>query len=337
MKPPGQASDIGTDVPQPASPAAAWPVRRLLLVLGVVATAYAIVLLVWGDSPRAQLSRLWSVAGLQAAALCLLNYVLRGWRWRLWMAHYGRHFGWLQGLRLYLAGYAFTPTPGNVGEAMRGMLLARRPLGTAQSLAIFGAERLADLLALLLMCVPALWWALDQGLVRWLWSGSPAAAWLPAGLALAGGLVLLAGWWLWPRLSAGMARIGWLREAGQCLRLQPWRWMGLSLMAWLAQGLAVWLVCREMGLSVDRLLAAGLYAVAMVAGALSALPAGLGGMEVVLTGGLVAAGASAGMAVGITVLVRLLTLWLAVAIGLVALFYSAAIRREISFRRGPGS
>jgi hypothetical protein len=34
----------------------------------------------------------------------------------------------------------------------------------------------------------------------------------------------------------------------------------------------------------------------------------------------------------ITVLTRLLTLWLAVAIGLVALLYSAAIRKEISFR-----
>ena len=70
----------------------------------------------------------------------------------------------------------------------------------------------------------------------------------------------------------------------------------------------------------------------MVAGALSALPAGLGGTEAVLTGLLVAQGATAGDALGITVLARLLTLWLAVAIGVLALLYSAAIAREISFR-----
>ena len=70
----------------------------------------------------------------------------------------------------------------------------------------------------------------------------------------------------------------------------------------------------------------------MVAGALSALPAGLGGTEAVLTGLLVAHGAAAGNALGITVLTRLLTLWLAVAIGLLALLYSAAIAREISLR-----
>ena len=90
--------------------------------------------------------RLASAAGLQAASLCLLNYGLRGLRWRFWMAQHGRHFGLWQGLRLYLAGYAFTPTPGNVGEAVRGLMLAHQPLGARQSLAIFGAERLADLL-----------------------------------------------------------------------------------------------------------------------------------------------------------------------------------------------
>jgi uncharacterized membrane protein YbhN (UPF0104 family) len=77
--------------------------------------------------------------------------------------------------------------------------------------------------------------------------------------------------------------------------------------------------------------AAGFYAVAMVGGALSLLPAGLGGMEALLTGLLVLHGAGAAQALGITVLVRVLTLWLAVAIGALALVYSAAIR-DISFR-----
>jgi len=84
--------------------------------------------------------------------------------------------------------------------------------------------------------------------------------------------------------------------------------------------------------SLNLLTAASFYAVAMVAGALSALPAGLGGTEAVLTGLLVAQGAAPGAALGITVLVRLLTLWLAVALGLLALLYSAAIRKEINFR-----
>lgn len=304
----------------------ALPLKPLLLVLGLAVTAYAAALLVWGDSPRLAWQRLWSWTGLQAAALCLLSYALRGWRWRLWMAHHGRRFNVLQGLRLYLAGYAFTPTPGNVGEAVRGLMLARNPLGAGQSLAIFGAERLADLLCLLLLSLPAAVWAYERGLLR------AAPGWL-LGL-LAGGLVLAA-------LLLGLLirwrerlrqRLGWLRQAGDCLAVRPLLWLALTLAAWAAQGLAVWLICRDAGVALGLLTATGFYAVAMVAGALSALPAGLVGTEAVLTGLLVAHGALPGVAVGITVLVRLLTLWLAVALGLLALLYSAAVAKEISFR-----
>ncbi|UUZ65003.1 flippase-like domain-containing protein [Polaromonas sp. P1-6] len=309
-----------------AAPVARLPVKQLLLVLGVVATAYAAALLVWGDSPGVSLARLWSWTGLQAAVLCLLNYALRGLRWRLWMAHYGREFGWLQGLRLYLAGYAFTPTPGNVGEAVRGLMLARNPLGTGQSLAIFGAERLADLLCLLLLCLPAVGWGLTQGAVQ-------AAPALLVGLLAAGLLALAIALGLLLRYRAALLkRFAWLQDAWRCLAVRPLLWFALTLAAWAAQGVAVWLICRDLGVHMALLTAAGFYAVAMVAGALSALPAGLGGTEAVLAGLLVAQSATPAQALTITVLVRLLTLWLAVAIGLMALLYSAAIRKEISFR-----
>lgn len=297
------------------------PLKSLLLVLGLAATAYAVALAVFGEGQRlATLERLVSMVGLQAAALCLLNYLLRGLRWRMWMAAYGRPLGLLEGLRLYLAGYTFTPTPGNIGEAARGLMLARRPLGAAQSLAIFGAERLADLLCLLLMCLPVAWWlvALNEPL-----------AWRLA--ALAGLLALGMGALFWGFRRRLLVRLSWLRDAWHCLATRPHVWLALTLVAWAAQGLAVWLLCRDAGLSIGMLQAAGFYAVAMVGGALSLLPAGLGGMEAVLTGLLVVQGASAAQALGITVLVRLLTLWLAVAIGALALVYSAAIR-DISFR-----
>ncbi len=306
------------------------PVKQLLLVLGAVATVYALVLLMWGDTPKASLSRLGSWAGLQAAALCLLSYGLRGLRWRAWMAHYGRHFGWLQGLRLYLAGYAFTPTPGNVGEAVRGLMLARNPLSTAQSLGIFGAERLADLLCLLLLCLPAVGWLLGHGAVQ------AHPVWLTVLLAVSAlavlALMLAIVFRRALRQRFRWLQKSWLQEAWRCLAVRPLVWFALTLTAWAAQGVAVWLLCRELEVHLQWLTATGFYAVAMVAGALSALPAGLGGTEAVLTGLLVAQSATPGQALTITVLARLLTLWLAVGIGLVALLYSAAIRKEISFR-----
>lgn len=305
------------------------PVRQLLLVLGLVATIYAVVLLIWGDSPKASLAVLWSWTGLQAGLLCGLNYLLRGLRWRLWMAHFGRRFALLQGLRLYLAGYAFTPTPGNLGEAVRGMMLAQQPLGTAQSLAIFGAERLADLLCLLLLCLPVAGWLLASSPVRGAWQSAPAVFWGLVTLAAALLATVLA--LLLQYRARLLQRLPWLVDAWQCLTMQPLLWFGLSLLAWTAQGLAVWLLCQRFGVDLSWLTASGFYALAMVAGALSALPAGLGGTEAVLTGLLVAHGALPAAALGITVLARLLTLWLAVAIGVLALLYSAAICKDIRF------
>jgi uncharacterized membrane protein YbhN (UPF0104 family) len=300
-----------------------FPLKPLLLVIGGAATVYALVLLLTGDTSVNRLQPLWSPAGALAAALCVLNYLLRGQRWRLWMAHYGRPLGPVQGLRLYLAGYTFTSTPANVGEAARGLLL-RQPLGAADSLAIFGAERVADLLGLLLLTLPGLWWLLQR---------PQASAWqwpLLAAFVLAGVLALL----LFLRWRERLfARLPWLRAAWTCLADRPWRWLGLTLLAWAAQGAATWLVCQAMfGWSIDPLLATGFYALAMVGGAVSMLPAGLGGTEALLTGLLVMHGTTLATAVGITVLVRLLTLWLAVGIGVLALLYSAAVRKDISLR-----
>jgi len=302
-----------------------WPVKRLLLVLGLAATAYALALLLWGDARSVSLAVLWSPTGLQAAGLCLLSYLLRGLRWRFWMAHHGRAFGWVEGLRLYLAGYAFTPTPGNVGEAMRGLLLAKQPLPLLQSLAIFGAERLADLLCLLLLCLPALVWLVThsavQGMADWL-------VWLALFALLVLVVLALVAWRNRQRL---LQRLEWLQGAWTCLAVQPLLWFGLTMTAWAAQGLAVWLICSALDVHIPVLTAIGFYAVAMVAGALSALPAGLGGMELVFAGLLVAQSASTAEALTITVAVRLLTLWLAVAIGVMALLYSAGVAKDIRF------
>ena len=136
---------------------------------------------------------------------------------------------------------------------------------------------------------------------------------------------------VWRNRQRLLKRFEWLQEAWSCLSVRPLIWFSLTLTAWAAQGIAVWLICRALEVHISPFTTIGFYAVAMVAGALSALPAGLGSMEVVLTGLLVAQNASMPQALAITVLARLLTLWLAVAIGVLALLYSAVIRKDIRF------
>jgi uncharacterized membrane protein YbhN (UPF0104 family) len=302
---------------------ARFSIKRTLVVCALVAVAYSLALLLLGKGVPTMPAQFGSGTGLLALLLCLVNYLLRGLRWRLWMAFMGRPMPLLAGLRCYLVGYVFTPTPGNLGEALRGTLLAQRPLSATQSLSIFGAERLADLSALLILCLPAVfwWWQQTPVLPSWAWGGGLLAL-------LTGALLTVL---LKSRLVTAIARWVWLGTALACLRHRAGLWVSLTLGAWLSQGVAVYLLCGLMGLDLALFTAVGFYAVAMVAGALSALPAGLGGTELALSGLLVLHGADATSALIITFVARILTLWLAVAIGMVAMAYSLLVARDIRF------
>lgn len=257
---------------------------------------------------------------LAVAALCWLNYLLRGLRWWLWMRAQGEPLALCRGLRLYLCAYAFTATPGNVGEALRGAWI--RPGQPLWSLGIFGAERLADLLALMLLSLavlptwlPVLRNGIDSGSALRLLSGGSVLLGL---MAVFGGLV-------WRRRHRVPL---WLREAGRCLGQAPALGLGLSVLAWAAQGLAVWLLARDLGLPLDLALSTGYYAAAMIGGAVSALPAGLGSMEALLTAMIVASGAALAPALVLVLLVRVFTLWQAIVAGALILAWSLFVLKD---------
>jgi uncharacterized membrane protein YbhN (UPF0104 family) len=303
-----------------------FPYRRWLIVAILAFSAYAAALFVLEHGQiGSALSLLASWSGLMAATLCLVSYLLRGLRWIGWMRLQERPLALGQGLRFYLAGYAFTPTPGNLGEAARGLLLTQQPLALGKCLAVFGAERLADLLCLLLLALPAAWWLLP-GLAAG-WRAGLLAALVSLlvlavlGLSLAGASLRLR-----PMVES---RLPWLRAAWLCLAHRPALWFVQTFAAWSMQGVALWLLCQLALVPLGPIQASASYALAMVGGALSMLPAGLGGTEALLLVQLSAQGASLESAVLLTVVARLLTLWFAVALGVVCLLFSVAVRKDM--------
>jgi uncharacterized protein (TIRG00374 family) len=93
----------------------------------------------------------------------------------------------------------------------------------------------------------------------------------------------------------------------------------LSVVAWSAEALAFHWILNWMGADIELTFAVFVYALAMLAGAISFMPGGLGGAEAVMVGLLVWKGMSSADAIAATVLIRLATLWFAVAIGAVML------------------
>jgi uncharacterized membrane protein YbhN (UPF0104 family) len=278
------------------------------------------------------LSRI-SQAGLALIlSLSLLNYVVRCARWQWWLRRLDHRVPTRLNALYYFAGFAFTTTPGKAGEVVRSVYLKRDGVSYPTSLAAFFVEKLADLGAMLFLSALAAWHfpryrlliALVLALLfavsmivhnryrfnEWL---RPLCAPLPA------------------RWRAGLAHADHLiGRASVLLRSDVLSAsLFLGILAWGAEGLGFYYLLQFLHIETTLAQAIGIYALAMLAGALSFLPGGLGSTEAVMVLLLSLSGAGQAEAVAATLLCRLTTLWFAVALG------SIAFLRVETGRRAP--
>lgn len=294
--------------------------RPVSISVAVTVAVYLVaIVLADGAEVAARLRALPAAILGVAVALPTLAFLVRFLRWDLYLRALGHSVPPVRHLRIYLAGFALTATPGKVGENLRALYL--RPWGVpmSHSVAAFTAERLGDLVAMLLLS------GLAFGLVgeyRWVLAATVA-------LTLAGLLVLRH-----PGTSralqsradpgrlAGRAMGGVGRALGAAGELLTPRLLGagvaIALVAWGAEALTFALVAREMGISVDVSSAMGIFAVATLLGAVSFLPGGVGATEAVMAALLVVAGATVPEAAAVILIVRVVTLWWAVFLGVLA-------------------
>ena len=100
--------------------------------------------------------------------------------------------------------------------------------------------------------------------------------------------------------------------------------VAVGVVAWFAEGLALWVILKGIGSDVALARALPIYAAATLVGAVTALPGGSVGTEGSMLALLQQSGVTRVVASAGTVLVRLVTLWFAVLVGLAALL---ALRR----------
>jgi glycosyltransferase 2 family protein len=270
------------------------------------------------------LLRAWDLL-LLAALLSLVNYALRVVRWRSYLARLGYELTLGFSAVTYVAGFAFTLSPGKLGELARARYYQPVGIPVAEVAAAVLVERLVDLLAVVVLAALILAGAPDY----------QAAAW-GAFCGIAAALCLLAVL-PWERLAstvASQARTpGILRRsvAAAAGALAPARRLlradilalgfGLGLLAWSLEGVELAVLASMFGEPHLTLTAVvGIYAVAVLAGALSFLPGGLGSTEAVMTALLAARGIPMAQAILLTITIRLVTLWFAVALGWLAVW-----------------
>ena len=251
-----------------------------------------------------------------ALALTFVNYLVRFWRWQVYLRRLAIDVPAGRSFWIFFAGQTMTLSPGKVGEVLKSVLL-RRSFGVPirRSAPIVLAERITDGLGVVVIAAVA--------------GGLAAGSWEVIAVTVAGAALLV----LAVRLPV-LDRFGPLAEARAAASalLAPGLLGGMtavSAAAWFCECLSAYVCVRGLGLDVSLADVSVAFSVAGLAGAISFVPGGLGVTEAGFTGLLrVLADVPPAAAAAATVLTRLATLWFAVALGLVALAVDQRLARR---------
>jgi len=309
--------------------------RLLIGTLLGVAVYVAISLYADVDALGGQLQSFsWSLL-LPVLGLTLTNYLLRFTKWHYLLGRTGARVAPGHSFLIFLSGLSMGVTPGKIGELLKSYLLKRtHDIPMARTAPVVIAERITDLLALLLLCLVGVFTYTTEPGFRWLLALAGLAVLALTGVLASRRLMrTVAGLCerlpllrrLAPKIEAFSDAISILLSAGPLAVTT-----GLSVVAWLCECAGFWLVIRGLpGVSAPVQLAIFIYAATTVLGALTFLPGGLGVTEGGMTLLLIrtAEGMTRSAAAAITILIRLCTLWLGVVVGLVAL---ALFRRRVT-------
>ncbi|MDX2287906.1 MAG: lysylphosphatidylglycerol synthase transmembrane domain-containing protein [Hyphomicrobiaceae bacterium] len=305
--------------------------RNPVVILFAVGLAY-IAALIAVDARRHVFDALpmLAMALPYVVVFSLVAYVLRYLRWHYFLNQQGFQVPFAGGAVAYIAGFAFTASPGKAGELLRVRYYAAWGVPAPTVIACFVLERFLDLLVLLAISVPAF-----------------AEA---SGFAVAVGFVGAVGAAVasairWRRsgrnIVAVMRRLG-LRRASQLVRIvllgveqisafANIRNLSVGLMlgaaAWLAQCYGFSLALGKLGIDVGAVLLVSIPAAAMLLGAASMIPGGVGTTEAATVVLLTGYGAETANSVLGSIALRLGSIWFGVGIGFAAVAYLESRRR----------
>ena len=294
------------------------------LLLAVLTVGVFVALVGYGDfggtiDEIGNLSISYLLAGL---GLALSNYLLRFLRWAFYLKVLKIEAPVGISALVFLSGLAMSITPGKAGELVKCYLLnSKTQVPVSRSAPVVVMERLTDVISVIIL-----------GLTGFVLLPVPVIVVLAVALvvsviglmfALSRHALRLTGL---PILSKWSELLRDSQEGFKELAAPRVMVVGVAIgaVAWFAEGLALWVILRGIGSEIDLVRALPIYAAATLVGAVTALPGGLVGTEgsmlaFLQQSGVTRAGASAG-----TVLIRLVTLWFAVLVGLLALL---ALRR----------
>ena len=299
---------------------------RKLVTLIILTVVVFVGLISYGDFKEIgrQLSHFPVTHIFAALGLAAANYGLRFLRWAYYLRVLAISLPLGVNILVFLSGLAMSITPVKAGELLKSYLLRDRTgVPVAVSAPVVVMERLTDVVSVVLLALLGL-----------------ALLPMPVLLVLAVVLAFCAIVMLFILTQKGdsLFNLPLLRRWKSSLHVS---YEGLKVLAstkstaialalgsaaWFSEGLALWVIMEGLDVNISLLRALSIYAAATLVGAVSALPGGLVGTEGSMVALLLQSGIVRGVASTGTLLVRLVTLWFAVAVGLVALAWLNKVR-----------
>jgi uncharacterized protein (TIRG00374 family) len=302
------------------------------LALGLVFGFIVLVVLVLAGDLRQVSERVlsfrWALYPL-VIGLTLVNYVLRFVKWHFYLGQIGvRDLPVVESARLFVAGFPLAVTPGKVGEALKGVWINQKTgVPVARGVAVVLAERISDGLAVLALST--------LGVIAYprYWPGFALVLGALLSVVVVSQVRPLVFYFLGlgERLPLVQRYTHLLREfyEGSFAVFRPGATLlavSLGTVSWLMEGIGLYVILIGLGVPAGwhtLSIAVFVLAFSTVIGAVTALPGGLGAAEASIAGMLaLLLGLGADMNAAATLLIRFATLWLAVALGLLAWIFS---------------
>lgn len=305
---------------------------KVLAGYGFILLLYLVVLLItdkskgffgYGSTALVQLPVLMSLA--------LLSYILRYLRWFCLLKWSGYPGPALSGWLAYLSGFALTATPGKVGELLRIRYFGRLGVSADRVMSAFVFERALDLavvfvLSAIFIADEHMFWFAASFVSLFLFAFVVAGLY-PEILRQLSLVCIQKQWLKFSRLFEFLANVlqgcrAWIR---------PWP-MVISLMigaaAWLLTSYAFVFLLDRLNIQMPWLAALSMYPMAMLAGAASMLPGGVGSTEAAIVLQLKWYEVDTSAALLVAVVIRLATMWFSIFCGFAAILF-----QEIQFAR----
>jgi uncharacterized membrane protein YbhN (UPF0104 family) len=243
---------------------------------------------------------------VQVLLLIFCSYSFRTLRWLLYIKKIETASSRLHHSIIYLSGFAFTASPGKSGELMRATHLSRLHVKFNYTLACFLSERFLDVIIVLSLSAYAIVIITDNSIFLFL----PLIL-----LALLFSLnPLLSMQWI----SQYTKKVELITDSLPLWKVNvTFRSTILTVIAWSAQGVVLYLFLAALGEDISLLTAVSIYCLSLLIGAVSLIPGGLGATELGMSWLLTQAGIPSDMALIAALLTRTLTLWPAMLIGLI--------------------